>query len=316
MMKTRYLLSLLAVAVTAVTSARSANVSPTDPSPNVYDPITFEPLAGGVGYAWTVKMGPDDRADLEGLVGAWSWDEDAFPTTAKGWTHTSNWVALNLRKAAKVTIRVSRKLNVPDGQGGVGGNILYPAFTLYKNWDGDGGDDHTYNNRGNVVWAEDLGYLKHVENGGSETVVELTLELEAGNYSIALGGNSPSTKREPFQGYGATIITRPIESPSLQLSGGPIFRTGEHSFSLSGRIKNSEKAKSIVVSSGGHRHTMPVRGSAWTFEADHVEPGRNVIWLTLLDLEDKVADRQRVVIHRRTPKRNLSPRGGGGATED
>lgn len=301
-MKTsRSILTTLALAVIAVAPAHAANVSPSDPSPNVYDPVTFDPLAGGVGYAWTVNMGPDDRAAFDGLVGAWSWDEDAFPTTAKGWTHTSNWVALKLRQPSKVTIRVSRKENVPDGQGGVGGNILYPAFTLYKNWDGDGGDDHTYNNRGNVVWAEDLAYLKHVENVGGQASVELTLELPAGHYSIALGGNSPSTNREPFQGYGATIITTPLAKPALTLSGGPVFRTTERSHVLSGRIGASERAKSIEVSHGGRKRLIPVRGDSWTFVAEPLEIRRNVLWLTLLDLDGKVADRIRVVIHRNAP---------------
>jgi hypothetical protein len=208
-----------------------------------------------------------------------------------------------------VTIRLARKQNVPDGQGGVGGNILYPAFTLYKNWDGDGGDDHTYNNRGNVAWAEDLVYLRHVENDGTATSVEMTIVLPAGDYSLALGGNSPSTLSEPKQGYGATIATEPLAKPRLSLSGGPVFRTTERSYTLSGRIGASERAKSIEVSHGGRKRLIPVRGDSWTFVAEPLETRRNVLWLALLDLEGKVVDRIRVVIHRSAPPVGKVPGG-------
>jgi hypothetical protein len=277
--------------------AVAATISNTDPVPNVTTPVRD----GGVGYRWTVEMGGTDRAEIEGVVGAWSWDEDTFPTTARGWTHTSNWVALKLNVPSVVTIRLARKENVPNPAGGLGGNVLYPAFTLYRGWDGDGADNHTYNNRGNVDWAEDLTYLIHHENDGVATSVEITLELEAGEYSIALGGNSPETLREPVQGYGATILTRPIPQPGLTLNGGPVLRTRQPSVVISGRVLAPEKAKSIVVSSGGRREILPVRGAGFTFRAGSIEPGRTVLSFALIDHEGKVADRQRVVIHRETP---------------
>jgi hypothetical protein len=279
-------------------TAGAATISPTDPSPNAYAPVTFEPLDGGVGYAWTVSMSGKDNASLEGLVGAWSWDEDSFPETAKGWTHTSNWVALKLNKASKVTIRLFRKLNVSDGQGGVGGNILFPAFTVYQNWDGDGGDSHTYNNRGNVEWAEDLTYLTHVENDGTATSVDITLELSAGMYSLAVGGNSSSTNREPFQGYGLEITTQPVDAPSLEIKGGSRFMTSELSHGLSGSVANADKAKSLQVVRGGRSKTVKMKGDSWSADIDKLEPGRNVVWLKLEDTDGKIADRKRVVIHR------------------
>jgi hypothetical protein len=298
MKKTSLLTGLFGLLTLA--TAGAATVSPTDPSPNAYDPVTFEPLNGGVGYAWTVSMSGKDNASVEGLVGAWSWDEDSFPATAKGWTHTSNWVALKLNKASQVTIRLFRKLNVSDGQGGVGGNILFPAFTVYKNWDGDGGDDHTYNNKGNVVWAEDLSYLTHVENNGTATSVDITLELTAGMYSLAVGGNSPSTNREPFQGYGLDITTKPVEAPSLEIKGGSRFMTSEQSHGLSGSVANADKAKSLEVVRGGRSKKVKMNGDSWSTEIDKLESGRNVVWLKLEGTDGKIADRKRVVIHHRT----------------
>ncbi len=294
-------------------TAGAATVSPTDPSPNAYDPVTFEPLDGGVGYAWTVSMSGKDNASVEGLVGAWSWDEDSFPATAKGWTHTSNWIALKLNKASKVTIRLFRKLNVSDGQGGVGGNILFPAFTVYKNWDGDGGDDHTYNNRGNVVWAEDLSYLTHVENNGSATSVELTLELAAGEYSLAVGGNSPSTNREPFQGYGLTITTEPLPGPSFNITQGTRIKTEGSSQELSGKVAQVEKAKWIRVTHGGRTRIVKFKKDTWSTRIDNLSPGRNVVWLKLETTDGKIADRKRVTIQRHSRVTATSPRGGSGS---
>jgi hypothetical protein len=281
-------------------TAGAATVSPTDPSPNAYAPVTFEPLDGGVGYAWTVSMSGKDNASVEGLVGAWSWDEDSFPETAKGWTHTSNWVALKLNKASKVTIRLFRKLNVSDGQGGVGGNILFPAFTVYQNWDGDGGDDHTYNNKGNVVWAEDLAYLTHVENNGTATSVDITLELPAGMYSLAVGGNSSSTNREPFQGYGLEITTEEVEAPSFEVTGGTRFTTSQGSHALAGEVENVEKAKRLRVVRGGRTSIVKFKKDTWSLDVDDLAPGRNVVWLKLETTDGKIADRKRVVIQRHT----------------
>jgi hypothetical protein len=281
-------------------TAGAATVSPTDPSPNAYAPVTFEPLDGGVGYAWTVSMSGKDNASVEGLVGAWSWDEDSFPETAKGWTHTSNWVALKLNKASKVTIRLFRKLNVSDGQGGVGGNILFPAFTVYQNWDGDGGDDHTYNNKGNVVWAEDLAYLTHVENNGTATSVDITLELPAGMYSLAVGGNSSSTNREPFQGYGLEITTEEVEAPSFEVTGGTRFTTSQGSHALAGEVENVEKAKRLRVVRGGRTSIVKFKKDTWSLDVDDLAPGRNVVWLKLETTDGKIADLKRVVIQRHT----------------
>jgi hypothetical protein len=245
-------------------------------------------------------MSGKDNASVEGLVGAWSWDEDSFPETAKGWTHTSNWVALKLNKASKVTIRLFRKLNVSDGQGGVGGNILFPAFTVYQNWDGDGGDDHTYNNKGNVVWAEDLAYLTHVENNGTATSVDITLELPAGMYSLAVGGNSSSTNREPFQGYGLEIITEEVEAPSFEVTGGTRFTTSQGSHALAGEVENVEKAKCLRVVRGGRTSIVKFKKDTWSLDVDDLAPGRNVVWLKLETTDGKIADLKRVVIQRHT----------------
>jgi len=42
-------------------------------------------------------------------------------------------------------------------------------MTIYRGWDNDGDDHHTYNNRGNIDWAEDLTYVDHYDNSTLET---------------------------------------------------------------------------------------------------------------------------------------------------
>jgi hypothetical protein len=84
---------------------------------------------------------------------------------------------------------------------------MFPSFTIWAGLDNDDGDNHTYNNRGNVVWAEDLVYLDHVDNS-TVTAVERTWALAAGQYSIVLGSNAPATDTQR-QGYRATLTTVP-----------------------------------------------------------------------------------------------------------
>lgn len=313
MKKTPLTLSLLGLL--AAMSAQAATVSKSDPVPQVYDPNTFETLSGGVGYTWTVILGGNDRASMEGSVGAWSWDEDGFPATAKGWTHTSNWIALNLTKASKVTMRLYRKLNVPTTGNDVAGNILFPAFTLYRGWDGDGGDDHTYNNQGNVAWAEDITYLTHRANSGTATSVEVTLELAAGLYSIALGGNSPSTLREPAQGYGFDLVSQPIPSPSLRITSAP-RSTLRSAATVSGRIAHPDRAKAIRMTRDGKSRSIRMSKGAFSTRVTGLKAGRNHMTFLLFSHDGAIADRERIVIERRMPevrKFALGARGGRGS---
>ncbi|MHA3772831.1 PEP-CTERM sorting domain-containing protein [Verrucomicrobiota bacterium sgz303538] len=222
----RFLRLLAAASFLGMGAAHASTITLGDPSPTVYDEDTFAMIDGGVSYWWTVSMGASDLAQLSGHVGAWSWDEDSSPGTDRGWTHTSHWVALTLTAPTKLTIRLENKGDVPSPSlfdpNAVAGNNLYPGLTLWSNWDGDGTDYDVYNNRGNVSWAEDLTYLDHIE-GGTGHIIERTWTLPAGNYSIALGGNSPSTNAEGRQGYLATFTTNAVPEPGtavLALVGG------------------------------------------------------------------------------------------------
>ncbi len=182
-----------------------------------------------VGIPYGIGLALDDNASATTLpdhVGAWSWDEDGFPETARGWTHTSKWVKLDLLKTAQLTVRLESLAGVPWPNPAepdrLAGTNLFPSFSLYRGWDTDAGlmldangvtidQNHTFNNRGNIEWAEDVTYLDHLNNS-TEHVATRTWTLPAGRYTINLGGNSPATIAEGRQGYLATFTTTPART--------------------------------------------------------------------------------------------------------
>jgi hypothetical protein len=196
---------------------------------------------GGIGYEWSVTLGGEDVAvtpDIAGShVGAWSWEDESLfaegdPTV--GWTHTSQWASITLTEAAYLTIRLEANGSIPyTGTGNVGGfrpsDNFFPSFTLFAGTDQDeipeavalllgaepaDGESHTYNNRGNIDWAEDLSFVGLEENS-TETFAEATWYLPAGTYTLAMGSNAPSETNPPRQGFRATFSTVPEPSAAL-----------------------------------------------------------------------------------------------------
>lgn len=173
-----------------------------------------DPAAGGIGYAHTIVAGANDTGSLKNHTGAWSWeDQDFAPSGNEGWTHTTRWVAVQLTEATTLTVTMARDATVPyAGAGNVGGfaaiDSMVPSLTLWRGWDNDGTDSHTYYNQGNVAWAEDISYIDHIDNS-EETVTSITRSwtLPAGNYTFALGSNFPSENAPPRQGFSFTYTT-------------------------------------------------------------------------------------------------------------
>lgn len=220
-------IALAALAAFTPAAMRASTVSQTDPQ------------AGGIGYKYTVTMGGLDSATFSNHVGAWSWEDDSLFDAGAGdppvgWTHTSNWVALNVTVTSVFTIRIERDATVPwpsmaEPERLASVASMFPSFTIWRNWDNDVvppafaakqevidafdpdpvpadlGDWHTYNNRGAVEWAEDLVHVGHVDNSTLETI-EATFTLTPGQYSIVIGSNAPATDTNR-QGYKATLTT-------------------------------------------------------------------------------------------------------------
>jgi hypothetical protein len=170
-------------------------------------------------------------------TGAWSWeDEEVAPAGGAGWTHTSKWVAVQLTEPVTLSVTMARDTSVPfAGSGNVNGfaatDHLFPSLTLWRGWDNDDvptafknkpeviaawepyggvpadlGDWHTYANRGNVEWAEDLSYIDHYDNSHATSITR-SWTLPAGHYSFALGSNSPSESTPPRQGFRFSYTT-------------------------------------------------------------------------------------------------------------
>lgn len=287
----------------------AAEVSPTDPVPNT--PATPGPADGGIGYRWTVRMAERDRAMIDGTVGAWSWDEDGFPESARGWTHTSAWVALELREDARLTVRIERKAGVPtavnqSNPDGVGFFNLFPAFTIYRGWQESGGDQHNFNNRGNVAWAADIAHLVHYENQGGH-VIEATIPLEAGLYSLVLGGNSPSTLAEGRQGYGAMLSTKPYHDPVGITLTREKRTTRRSSFELRGGLVNAKAVAAVEVKHGGRTLAARVRGSSWRARVSGLKPGRNLVHVKAVSVDGSASRPSPVVIMRHVERKMRHP---------
>jgi hypothetical protein len=207
-------------------------------------PVAFSEI--GIPYAWFIEINDHEETRIGAdHVGAWSWDEDSFPATARGWTHTSKWIQLDLTRPAAFTLTLQSQACVPwpspADPNRLAGTNLFPSFTLYRGWDTDPGVTydtngvridqlHTFNNRGDIEWAEDLRYLDHLENTTTHSATR-TWILAAGHYTLNLGGNSPSTLAEGRQGFHATLLTEPAPMLAVKRSGDDLVVRWPEAFS-------------------------------------------------------------------------------------
>lgn len=182
--------ALLAVALGASTTASAGSVLYADPVPyNAANPD----CNGGLSYEWTVKLAKKDKASFIGHVGAKSYNEPppAYEPPDTGWTHTSNWVALELTHKSKVRIEVERQEGVAFTSAGAiatARNMLVPALSVYSGWDNTSCEEHRYNTAGNVDWTT-VQFVGNQPNAKGKIVAVYEGRLSAGQYSIAIGGS-------------------------------------------------------------------------------------------------------------------------------
>lgn len=159
----------------------------------------------GIGYEWTVSMehaGTTATAEFVRHVGAKSSYEPDNSAPDKGWMHTSDWVALQLKEKTLLTVELTNQRGVQyttvatDGKvtentAGIG---YFPAFSLYSGWDDTSAETHQFNPMGNF-WSTvkfiDFGYIQAAQAiHGNEAVRTLKKQfiLPAGQYSINIGG--------------------------------------------------------------------------------------------------------------------------------
>jgi hypothetical protein len=189
------------------------------------------PPTGGIAYNSGVVLSANDSALISGAVGQWSWQDPAISDAQVpngGWGHTSNWIAVTITEPTVLTMTLTRNNSVPMLPSGFYPSSNYfPAFTIWRNWDtdpapadfydtdmaGTSGNYHVYPNTGNVGWAEDLSYLDHYRNSGTETSVSDSWLLPAGNYTFAVGGLAPASDGASRQGYLANFSTSAVPEP-------------------------------------------------------------------------------------------------------
>jgi len=188
--------------------------------------ITYaDPYSTGNGYTWLVELGANGSESTIGFdattdVGIWSWRQSGS-TPSRGWTHTSDWASLTLTESATLTIVMGRNASVADPSSP--GNYLpvdklFPSFSI---WTGtytyeEFGNNHTYLNLDTITWAAGITALNGAVDNSTETTATLTVQLQPGTYTIALGGNGP-TLSGSSQGYYASFSTSPIPEPSSAL---------------------------------------------------------------------------------------------------
>jgi hypothetical protein len=187
--------------------------------------LRADPVTGGIGYAWTTLVKPGSSGSFSDHVGAWSWEDNALFAPGEppvGWTHTSRWLALKLTDETFFSITLERDANVPwpsseDPDRKADTSSMFPSLTLYRGWDNTGGELHTYNNRGNVIWAEGIRYVDHVDNS-TQTSITRTWRLPAGEYSLALGSNAPANNTLR-QGFKATYAAQEADEDGHVIAG-------------------------------------------------------------------------------------------------
>lgn len=187
--------------------------------------VTSNPgdLQAGVPYSWKVVMGGEfDLAHYHGDVGATSWAEPNNPVGAKGWTHTSDWTALDLTGFSGpmlLTLDLGRADPPKVSE-------LFPAFTLFSGWQttAPSGVQHTWNNIGNPSWTPSLTYIDHLANAGGpngtdsgagEEFLSKSWVLAPGLYTLNYGGNPSSALAQTGeQGFSVTLFTQPVPIPA------------------------------------------------------------------------------------------------------
>jgi hypothetical protein len=191
--------AVLPLLVAVAAPARAQTVPAWSPS-NVQ---WADPAPLGLSYEWTVAMGRRQTASLVGHVGALAWNVPTQPEGLKGWTHWSNWIALELTEAASVTVTVERQQGVVYSNGSseiVARSALVPALSFYSGQDDTTDpEEHRYDNSGNF-WST-VQFVGKEANARARTKIQYKLRnLAAGRYTIAIGGNPPAIDTYPSAG--------------------------------------------------------------------------------------------------------------------
>ena len=187
---------------------------------------------GGIEYTYRAELeGPGDSVTIVDSVGAKSWADPMnlgqgdFGFDA-GWTHTSNWIHIEVAAEADLTITLAAKDGVPDGVGGTLAADLVPAMSLWSGADNEGGSLHSYKQGSVPAWIDASGFafLGHDTSGpgafdGEEA--EISGTFAAGVYTLVVGGHDTVALGHEA-GYELTIVAAPEPGAAAVLTTGAL----------------------------------------------------------------------------------------------
>lgn len=259
--------------------------------------------SGGLPYGWTMGAAANYSATFDGIVGARSWHDPSLTESHHGRVRSSEWVAIELRVSAEITVSLSRKGSISDFlsplPGGVAGGALIPAFTLYRGWQDDGAEGDLYDNQGAVNWAPSLEYVDHESNdAGSETVMK-TYSLEKGKYTLALGGADDAGPVSGRQGFTATVGVVSLARPAAIGKAKKRYVSRGSSTKIKGLFVNHESAALLAVQQNRKTKTYPARGAAWSAKAKRLKRGTNYVFVAAVSLDGKISRWKKLKIIRK-----------------
>ncbi len=200
-----------------------------------------DPDGTGIGYEWTIKMSHHGSVEILGSVGGKSSFEPQFQAPDFGWTHTSDWVALELVADAVLEIKVSRQggfyeMKVDDTNNSksyvTAGAELYPALSLYEGWDSTTEKEKgSFNPAGNFWSTIKFKAAEYSKLG--ETTITYRTHLPAGKYSVNIGGvnalycSETESCYNGLHGYRATFTTSHMKTKGMPEKKGDMMK-GEH----------------------------------------------------------------------------------------
>jgi hypothetical protein len=187
-----------------------------------------DPAEGGLGYEWIVTLGHNGSHEIVGSTGGKGSYEPSFEAPDIGWTHTTDWVALELEEEAILEIKVTRQEGVyemkVDRETGeksyaTSGAMLYPSFSIYEGWDSttekEKGSFNPMGNFWSTIVFKDAAFSEY-----GETTIVWRGRMPAGQYSVNVGGVNALYCAETddcyngVHGFKATFTTSHDESLS------------------------------------------------------------------------------------------------------
>jgi len=176
----------------------------------------------GIPYAWQITLEDGtDNAAVAAFVGGKSWAHPMNPGLGSfgldaGWTHTSNWMYLDVVEERTVRLELAPNDMVPDTGDGFWSGELVPAFTLWSSVDDEGMDEHFYTQGAVPAFVDDpdFAYMDSADTGPGPfdaSVATLVVTLPAGLYTVAVGDHDDTSLTEQNRGY--TFCVAAVEDP-------------------------------------------------------------------------------------------------------